>query len=132
MAERDRHRNDPRWNRNSDWGGGGSSDYNELHRRFSEEDQYGRSRDYNPTSDFGRSGRNRGDFGRGDFDPDFQRNSNLEAATEISQMSIDADTTKAPRTGQILAKISAVGLVDLIWWLEYRRIWRRQQPRFRQ
>ena len=77
MAERDRHRNDPRWNRNSDWGGGGSSDYNELHRRFSEEDQYGRSRDYNPTSDFGRSGRNRGDFGRGDFDPDFQRNSNL-------------------------------------------------------
>jgi osmotically-inducible protein OsmY len=80
MAEGDRYRNDQRWNRDPDWGGGGSSDYNEnSRRRFSEEDQYGRSRDYSPTSDFGRSGRSRGDFGRGDFDPDFQRNSNLDS-----------------------------------------------------
>jgi hypothetical protein len=35
-----------------------------------------------------------------------------EAATEIPQTNIDADTTKAPGTGQILARISAGGLVD--------------------
>jgi len=79
MAERDRYRNDERWNRDADWGRGRSSDSSDddSRRRFSEDDQFGRSR-----SDFGRSSPSRGDFGRGnfgrgDFDPDFERNRNL-------------------------------------------------------
>jgi len=79
MAERDRYRNDERWNRDADWGRGRSSDSSDddSRRRFSEDDQFGRS-----TSDFGRSSPSRGDFGRGnfgrgDFDTDFERNRNL-------------------------------------------------------